>query len=131
MNIAQNIERAQRLFPDKPALIFENKSLTYCELDEMSNQVANGLSDLGISRGDRVALFLPNIPSFVTTYFGIQKIGAVAVAMNSALKARETQFIIDDSGATVLVTTEALRRNVPAEELPALKLILIVKRVIQ
>jgi len=125
MNIAQNIERAQRLFPDKPALIFENKSLTYCELDEMSNQVANGLSDLGISRGDRVALFLPNIPSFVTTYFGIQKIGAVAVAMNSALKARETQFIIDDSGATVLVTTEALRRNVPAEELPALKLILI------
>ncbi len=125
MNLAQNVERSQRLFPDKQALIFEGNSFTYRELDEMSNRVANGLSKLGISRGDRVALFLPNIPPFVAAYLGIQKIGAVSVSMNSALKAEEAKFILNDSGALVLVTTEVLRANIPAEEISQLKPILI------
>ncbi|HIE02157.1 MAG TPA: hypothetical protein EYP59_18040 [Thiotrichaceae bacterium] len=125
MNLAQNIERSQRLFPEKPALIFDGKSFTYRELNEMSNRVANGLSELGISRGDRVALFLPNLPLFVAAYLGIQKIGAVPVSMSSALKATEAKFIIEDSGATVLVTTEVLRANVPAEDISQLKHILI------
>ncbi|MBI4788810.1 MAG: AMP-binding protein [Chloroflexi bacterium] len=125
MNIAQILERSRRLFPDKPALIFEGKSFTYRELDERSNRVANGLSALGISRGDRVALFLPNIPAFVSAYFGIQKSGGIAVCVNSAYKSDETRFILDDSGATALVTTDALRGNVPAENLPRLKHIII------
>ena len=125
MNIAQILERSRRLFPDKPAVIFEGQSITYRELDEMSNRVANGLSGLGIARGDRVALLLPNIPAFMGVYFGIQKIGAIAVCVNSALKAEETRFLLDDSGATALVTTEALRGNVPAENLPQLQHILI------
>jgi long-chain acyl-CoA synthetase len=125
MNIAQILERSRRLFPDKPALIFEGQSFTYRELSEMSNRVANGLAGLGIARGDRVAIFLPNTPAFMSVYFGIQKIGAVAVCVNSAYKADETRFILDDSGARVVVTTEELRGNVPAENLPNLKHILI------
>jgi acyl transferase domain-containing protein/acyl-CoA synthetase (AMP-forming)/AMP-acid ligase II/acyl carrier protein len=125
MNLAQNIERSQHLFPDKPALIFEGQSFTYRELNEMSNRIANGLSALGISRGDRVALFLPNIPAFVAAYLGIQKIGAVPVSINSALKAEEVKYIIEDSGALILITTEVLRANILAEEIPQLKQILI------
>jgi acyl transferase domain-containing protein/acyl-CoA synthetase (AMP-forming)/AMP-acid ligase II/acyl carrier protein len=125
MNLAQNIERSQRIFPDKPALIFEGKYFTYRELNEMTNRVANGLSELGISGGDRVALFMPNIPPFVAAYLGIQKIGAVPVSINSALKAEEAKFILDDCGATILVTTEILRANIPTGEISQLKHILI------
>jgi acyl transferase domain-containing protein/acyl-CoA synthetase (AMP-forming)/AMP-acid ligase II/ubiquinone/menaquinone biosynthesis C-methylase UbiE/acyl carrier protein len=125
MNIAQHLERTRHLFPNKPALIFEEESFSYSDIDEMSNRVANALVDKGISRGDRVALFLPNIPSFVIVYLGIQKMGAIAVSINSTLKTEEIKFILDDSGAKVIVTTETLRRHVPANELPLLNLVLI------
>jgi len=127
MNIAQILERSRRLFPDKPALIFEGQSFTYRELDEMSNRVANSLTNLGVARGDRVAMLMPNIPEFVGVYFGIQKIGAIAVCINTAYKADETQYLLDDSGASVLVTTAELRANVCAEKCSQLKHILIVE----
>jgi len=127
MNIAQILERSQRLFPDKTALIFENQSFTYRELDEMSNRVANGLANLGVARGDRVAIYLPNIPEFIGCYFGIHKIGAIAVCIYSAYKADETQFMLNDSGASVLVTTEALCANVSTEKCWQLKQLLIVE----
>jgi phenylalanine ammonia-lyase len=114
MNVAHNIVRGRTLFPQKPALTFEGRRYTYAELDEWSNRVAEGLARLGIGRGDRVALFLPNIPEFAAAYLGIQKLGAVAVSMNSTLRAAETRFILKDSGSVALFTTEALRPNVDA-----------------
>ena len=65
MNIAKNLERARIFFPEKPALIFEGKTWSYLQLDTDVNRMANGLRELGVSKGDRVALFLPNIPEFV------------------------------------------------------------------
>ena len=62
MNIAQNLELSCRLFPDKPALIFEGRSFSYREVDAMSSRLANRLGALGIAQGDRVALLLPNCP---------------------------------------------------------------------
>jgi long-chain acyl-CoA synthetase len=121
MNIAQSVERAHGLSPDKPALIFEGEALTYRELEETASRVANGLLKLGVGRGDRVALFLPNIPAWAFFYLGVQKIGAIAVSLNSTLKIEEVGFIINDSGAKAVVTTETLRRHVPVRELPLLK----------
>jgi long-chain acyl-CoA synthetase len=112
MNVAQNIIRGRKLFPRKVALTFENRHYTYSDLDEWSNRVAEGLSASGVGRGDRVALFLPNIPEFAAAYLGIQKLGAIAVSLNSTLRAEETRFILNDSGAVALFTTEALRGNV-------------------
>jgi long-chain acyl-CoA synthetase len=109
MNIAYHVKYGRDLFPNKPALIFESQLFTYGELDELSNCVANSLSGLGVTRGDRVALSLPNIPAFVFTYLAIQKLGAVAVSMNPMLKAEEAAFILNDSGAVAMVTTAALR----------------------
>ncbi|MBW4450028.1 MAG: long-chain fatty acid--CoA ligase [Spirirestis rafaelensis WJT71-NPBG6] len=125
MNIAHNVERGGRFFPNKTALIFEGKSFTYKELDEMANRLANGLRGLGIKRGQRVALLLPNIPEFVISYLGILKIGAIAVSLNVMLKKNEVKFILDDCSAKVLITTESLTENVPDSELPELKHILI------
>jgi phenylalanine ammonia-lyase len=125
MNVAQNIVRGRSLFPRKVALTFEGRSYTYAELDEWSNRVAEGLARLGIGRGDRVALFLPNIPEFAAAYLGIQKLGAIAVSLNSTLRREETKFILNDSGAVALFTTAELRENVDAGTSPALKHVIV------
>ncbi|GIV97559.1 MAG: long-chain-fatty-acid--CoA ligase [Herpetosiphonaceae bacterium] len=125
MNIAQHVERAQRLFPDKTALIFEQQSWTYTELNAHANRVANLLRGLGVGQGDRVALMLPNIPAFVFTYLGVQKIGAIAVSINTMLKSSEVKFILSDCGAEVLVTTGELRAQVPDDQLPDLRHVIV------
>lgn len=126
MNIAHNLERGQRLFPNKTALIFEGKSYTYKELDKLANRIANGLRELGILRGDRVALFLPNIPEFIISYLGILKLGAVAVSLNVMLNRGEVKFILNDCSAKALITVEYESENVPNWGLPELKHILVV-----
>nr|MBW4635314.1 AMP-binding protein [Iphinoe sp. HA4291-MV1] len=125
MNIAHNVERGRRFFPNKTALIFEGNSWTYKDVDEMANRVANALRGLGIERGHRVALFLPNIPEFVISYLGILKIGAIAVSLNVMLKKNEVKFILDDCSAKALITIDFLISNVPDTELPSLQHILI------
>lgn len=126
MNIAQNIERVRNIFPHKKALIFEGQSFTYEQLDQQVNRVANGLLGLGIKRGDRVALLLPNIPEFIFAYLGIQKIGAVAVAINVMLKKYEVWYILNDCAAKAIITTEKLRENVPDADLIDLEYLLTV-----
>ena len=89
MNITHHLERGHFLHPDKIALIFEDQRFTYKQLNQLANRMANGLRGLGIKKGDRVALFLPNIPEFVISYLGILKIGAVAVSVKIMLKSAE------------------------------------------
>ncbi len=125
MNIAQNIERGRRIFPRKTALIFECECFSYEELDEKANRVANGLQSLGIQKGDRVALYLPNIPEFIFAYFGIQKLGAVLVSINVMLKRDEIWYILNDSGSKAIVTTEKLCPNVPRQDLVCLEKVLL------
>jgi len=125
MNVAHMLEHAARLSPTKPALIFEGRSFTYRELNALSVGWARRLSALGIARGDRVAMFLPNIPALVGAYFGIQRIGAIAVCVNPAYKPDEAQFVLTDSDARAVVTTEALRGRVRADRCPRLRHVLI------
>lgn len=127
MNVAQNVIRGRKLFPRKIALTFEGTHYTYADLDEWSNRVAEGLQARGIGRGDRVALFLPNLPEFVAAYLGIQKLGAVSVSLNSTLRTEETRFILDDSGAQALFTTETLRPHVDQASLPGLGHVFVVE----
>ena len=125
MNIAHHVERGQLLFPDKIALIFEDTSFTYRQLDQLANRVANCLRGLGIKRGDRVALFLPNIPEFVISYLGILKIGAVAVSVNVMLKSAEVSYILHDCAAKAIITTETESEHLKEADLPELQHILI------
>lgn len=108
MNIARNVERAALHFPEKPAVIFEGRRLTYADLDRLSGRAARGLAGLGVGAGDRVALFLPNIPEFVVAYAAIQKIGAVAVNLNVMLTTEELAYFLEDSGARTVFTTAEL-----------------------
>ncbi len=108
MNIAQNVERVVRLFPDRPAILAGGRTLSYGALDAAVNRTAHGLRALGVVTGDRVALFLPNLPEFPIAYLAAQKLGAVAVSLNAMLTTEEVRHVLEDSGAKVLFTTEAL-----------------------
>ncbi len=105
MNIVQHLEMCSHWCTDKPTLIFEGQEYNYRDLADLSNRIARGLTELGISRGDRVALYLPNSPDYVLTYLGILRLGAIAVSLNIAFQPAEVQLILQDGGAKAMVTT--------------------------
>lgn len=111
MNIANNIVRGARLFPKKTAIIFEEREYSYEEMNLWSTKVATGLDSLGICRGDRVGLFMPNIPEFAAIYLGCQKLGAIAVSLNASLGVDEVDHIIKDCGLVVLFVYDKLRNH--------------------
>ena len=121
MNIAKNVERASLYFPQKAALIFEGRTFLYEELNGLISRLANALKALGVEKGDRVGLFLPNIPAFPIAYFAAQKLGAIVVSINVMSKKREINFIAGDSGCKIFFTTSELREEVPMDDLPALE----------
>ena len=108
MNAADLLDRAARYFPALPALVFEGKSTSYAELRGMVQRVAAGLVDAGVEPGDRVALFLPNIPEFIVAYQACQWAGAVTVSANVMLTTEELRYLLEDSGAKLVFTTESL-----------------------
>jgi long-chain acyl-CoA synthetase len=107
-NLAVILRESAHSFPDRPVALFTQGQLTYGQLDAASDRVAASLAADGIRPGDSVALQLPNIPQFLTSYFGILKAGAVAVPLNVMLKAPEVAFHLGDSGARVLITWEGI-----------------------
>jgi long-chain acyl-CoA synthetase len=125
MNIARSLEHSARLFGNHVALIFEGTQLTYVELEEHAGRLAAALRLRGIGRGDRVALFLPNIPAFAIAYYAIQKLGSIAVSLNASSTASEVGFILADCAACAVFTTAELRLQLPDAELPELKHVVI------
>lgn len=91
--------------PDKPALIFADRTLTFRELERLTNKAANGFKALGVGKGDRVTLFAQNSPEWVISYAGIAKAGAVINPVNAMLTADELAYVVKDCGAKVLITT--------------------------
>jgi phenylalanine ammonia-lyase len=113
VNVAEHLERGARQHPDRTAVLFEGRAISYAELDRQANRTANALRALGITRGDRVALLLPNTPDFITGYLGIQKLGAIAVSVSPALKQPEVRFLLSDCAAKAVLVTSDLLANVP------------------
>ena len=91
--------------PDKPALIFADRTLTFRELERLTHKTANGFKALGVGKGDRVTLFAQNSPEWVISYAGIAKAGAVINPVNAMLTADELAYVVKDCGAKVLITT--------------------------
>ena len=103
-NLAVMLRESARRAPAKTAVILGDATLSYAQLDELSDRVAANLAAAGLAPGDRVGLQLPNIPQFVIAYFGILKAGGVVVPMNVLLKAPEIAFQLENSGARTLIT---------------------------
>jgi benzoate-CoA ligase family protein len=88
------------------------KTFTYEQVLGLVNRAGNALKDLGIERGERVMLLLPDGAAFIAAFFGAIKIGAVAVPVNTLLKAHDYEYLLRDSGARVLIVQESLARSV-------------------
>ncbi|GAA3208793.1 long-chain fatty acid--CoA ligase [Actinocorallia longicatena] len=105
-NLATMLRESRLAEPDKPLCHVNELTFTYAQVDEISGRVATSLAGLGLERGDRVAIQLPNLPQFLFLYFAILKAGLVAVPINPLLKAQEIGYHLRDSGARLLVTFE-------------------------
>jgi len=88
---------------DSVALRYRERDITFAELADQSARVAAGLAALGVTRGDRVALWLPNVPAWLVTFFACARLGAIAVSVNTRFRAAEVADIVGRSGARVLV----------------------------
>ncbi len=98
-------ETAQR-YPDRTALLFYGRKISYRELDALANRFARALASLGVNKGDRVALMLPNIPQMVISYYGTLRTGAIAVPTNPLYREHELEVQLKNSGAETLVAVD-------------------------
>ena len=107
-SVARVLDRALATGPDREALVTRTRRLTYAELDREADRAAHALRELGVRTGDRVAASLPNDAEVVVAFHGAMRLGAVWLGVNRALAPPEKRYLLDDSGATLLLCDDDL-----------------------
>ena len=108
MNLRLMLEQTVNKYAGKTAMVMGERRVSYAELDEASNKVANALIKMGIRKGDRVVILSPNSPEFVTTYFGVIKAGGIAVPLDIRYKVEELASLFDSCQPKVVVAESDL-----------------------
>ena len=108
MNVCESLTVTAKLFPERVAILFEDRPLTYAALNRRSAIAANFLVTQGIGRGDRVALMLPNAPAFAVWYYAALRIGAIAVSVSTRLTPSEVVFVVKDCSARAFIAVDPL-----------------------
>jgi long-chain acyl-CoA synthetase len=98
---------AARRHPERPLIDFMGRKFSYAETQDGANRVAKGLAEFGIGKGDRIGLYLPNVPHYVAAYFGALKIGATVVNFSPLYSVPELVQQVEDSGTRLLFTVSA------------------------
>ncbi|MDD5039376.1 MAG: AMP-binding protein, partial [Dehalococcoidales bacterium] len=96
MNLNLTLREVAHRFGSKAALVSGDSRLSYADLDQSSDKLANALMKMGVNKGDRVVILLPNGAEFVTSYFGTVKTGAIAVPLDNNYKIDELSCLLDD-----------------------------------
>lgn len=102
------LDRAAARYPQRTALAFQNLRLGYAQLKDQAETVAANLQRLGVVKGDRVAIMLPNLPQTVIAYWGVLKAGGVVVMTNPLYMEKELVHHITDSGSRIMITLDRL-----------------------
>lgn len=100
------LQDAVAAYPDNPFMEFMGRRWTYAETGKLAAQAAVGFKKLGVTKGTRVALLLPNTPYYIASFFGVLLAGGTVVNMNPLYAARELEHLVKDSGAEFLVTMD-------------------------
>jgi len=117
VDLCSLIERNAAFAPAKPAILFEGKTLTYAAFNARIDQLARALkAELGVGRGDRVAILSLNRPDYLVLLYACARLGAILVPLNWRLAAAEQLFILSDAAAKVLVLEQAFAGILPALE---------------
>ncbi len=114
MDIGSLFSRHARYRPDHLAIVFEDQRLTYQELNQSINRLANALLDLGVRKGDKVATILPNSLELYETYWAVGKIGAVVVPISTLLRAQALKNLLQDSDSVVVISNDSFRSTLDA-----------------
>src|SRR6201990_817992 len=111
--IGANFERAVARFGDREALVdvAAGRRWTYAELDAEVNRLARGLLARGVAKGDRVGIWAPNCAEWVLTQYATAKVGAILVNINPAYRTSELEFVLNQSGARLLVAAQRLKTS--------------------
>jgi len=111
VTVGNLLTQLARDFPSNECLIYPNRGLRYdfSQLEWISRQIAKGLLAVGINRGDRVAVWAPNVPEWVVLQFALAKIGAILVTVNTSLRAHELEYLLRQSEARTLVTVRGYK----------------------
>ncbi|MEC5191336.1 MULTISPECIES: long-chain-fatty-acid--CoA ligase [unclassified Arthrobacter] len=108
ISVAAILAESARRTPDSTALIVGDDDITYANLWDETRAYAGALRSRGIGPGDAVAVLIPNVPDFARVYYAILALGAVVVPVHALLKAREIDYVLQDSGARMLICAAPL-----------------------
>ena len=103
--LGEVLPESARRYGGKTALVAGGRQLSFNELNELSNRLANGLRGIGVESGDRVTLYAPNSWEWVVSYYALHKLGAVANPINAMLTPEEVGFVVRDCGAKALIAS--------------------------
>ena len=106
--VVQAFDEATERAPERPAVVFYGRFISYRELREAADRLANALCALGVKKGDRVALYLVNSPQFIIAYFAALKCGATVTAISPVYTSHEVRYQLQDSGARAVVCQDIL-----------------------
>jgi len=106
------LEDKARTIGEKTYLLHQDRKITYREMNENVNRVANSLINLGVKKGDKVCMIMANSVEFLNTWYALAKIGAVGVPINHALKGNLLRYVVENSGASVIVVDADLADRV-------------------
>jgi acyl-CoA synthetase (AMP-forming)/AMP-acid ligase II len=106
MNTAEFLTISAAIVPDREALVCDGTRLTYMEMQERVNRLANALADLGVKRGSKVAIMALNSPQYIETYYACAKLGATFVPLNYRAKREELTYMVNNSEASVFFVGE-------------------------
>ncbi|HEX7065138.1 MAG TPA: long-chain fatty acid--CoA ligase [Bacillales bacterium] len=120
MNLTEIWRDNIKQFDPYPALIYEDKEYTNVQCDRLSSQLAHALRNLGVEKGDRIVVTMPNCPEVIIAFGGISKSGAVVVPVMPLLQAQEVRYILEDCQPRIVLTNDLLLPKVreAAKELP-------------
>ena len=123
MNVKEALENTASEIPYKEAIVLGAQRVTYGDLDKASNRVANALLEVGMKKGDHVAMLMSRRLEWVTNYFGVVKGGGVAVLLNPSLKAPELDSSLRDSDSEILITEKKFSQTLSSilPHIPLLK----------
>ncbi|MDT3399305.1 acyl--CoA ligase family protein [Streptomyces sp. B1866] len=123
------LERSARVWPGEPAVVHGERRLTYGEFAAQATRLARALRASGVGPGDRVACLLPNVPEMLLAHFAVPLAGGVLVAVNTRLAAEEIRYILDHSGARLLLVDAGLTGGVApvADRVPGLAEVVVVR----
>ncbi len=127
MNVSDIIKRHVAEDPEKMAIIFGDRRISYSQLDVLITRTADGLLKTGLKRGDVLSLFLPSLPELIISYLGTARAGITVNVVNAMLREQEVAYILKDCQTRAVIVDETRLPIIEAvkQELESLKIVVV------